>query len=182
MLLIALFTSTLHVLSLNAPDWTVGDVLADPPALILPCATLALGYIALVSRYLRAAMIHELGEDYATAARARGASSNRVLWHHVLRNALLPTIAPLGARLPQIFGAQLVVEVLFAYPGIGATMWNAAVGRDYYTMLGAMLISGVLTIVGSLVADLLCAVADPRLRAAAQLGSTQRRRAPRHPG
>ncbi|HXC77361.1 MAG TPA: ABC transporter permease subunit [Candidatus Acidoferrum sp.] len=69
-----------------------------------------------------------------------------------------------GTRLPQIFGAQLIVEVLFGYPGLGMTLWNAAMNRDFYTMLGAILIGGVLTVVGSLVTDLVYACVDPRIR------------------
>jgi peptide/nickel transport system permease protein len=69
-----------------------------------------------------------------------------------------------GTRLPQIFGAQLIVEVLFSYPGLGSTLWSAALNRDFYTMLGAILIGGVLTVLGSLVTDLVYAAVDPRIR------------------
>jgi peptide/nickel transport system permease protein len=163
-LLILVLATDLHWLDLNAPDWNTGDVLADPAALILPMLTLATGTAALFSRYLRTSTMEELTKDYITTARAKGASRSRVSLRHALPNASLPIITLLGTRLPQIFGAQLVVEVLFAYPGLGTTLWSAAINRDYYTMLGAMLIGGVLTVLGSLITDLVYAAVDPRIR------------------
>jgi peptide/nickel transport system permease protein len=163
-LLILVLSSDWHWLDLNTPDWTTGDVLADPAALILPTLTLSIGTVALFSRYLRASTVEELAKDYITTARAKGASRSRVSLRHAMPNASLPIITLLGTRLPQIFGAQLVVEVLFGYPGLGMTLWNAAMNRDFYTMLGAILIGGVLTVVGSLITDLLYACVDPRIR------------------
>jgi peptide/nickel transport system permease protein len=163
-LLILALAGDLHWLDLNAPDWTTGQVLADPAALILPGLTLAIGTVALFSRYLRASTLEELNKDYITTARAKGASRSRVSLRHALPNASLPIITLLGSRLPQIFGAQLVVEVLFSYPGLGATLWGAAINRDFYTMLGAILIGGVLTVLGSLITDLVYAAVDPRIR------------------
>jgi peptide/nickel transport system permease protein len=162
--LILLLGLDLHWLSLNTPDWTTGDVLADPAALVLPILTLSTGTVALFSRYLRASTMEELTKDYITTARAKGASHSRVSLRHALPNASLPIITLLGTRLPQIFGAQLVVEVLFGYPGLGTTLWNAALHSDFYTMLGAILIGGVLTVLGSLITDLLYAAVDPRIR------------------
>jgi peptide/nickel transport system permease protein len=163
-LLILLFATDLKWINLNAPQWNNGDVLAAPTALILPVLTLAAGTVALFSRYLRASTMEELSKEYITTARAKGASRSRVNLRHALPNASLPIITLLGTRLPQIFGAQLVVEVLFAYPGLGTALWNAALNRDFYTMLGAILIGGVLTTLGSLIADLGYAAVDPRIR------------------
>jgi peptide/nickel transport system permease protein len=163
-LLILALATDLNWFTLNAPDWSTGDVLADPGALILPVLTLSTGTVALFSRYLRAATMEELVKEYITTARAKGASRTRVSMRHALPNASLPIITLLGTRLPQIFGAQLVVEVLFSYPGLGATLWSAALHSDFYTMLGAILIGGVLTTLGSLVTDLVYAAVDPRIR------------------
>lgn len=163
-LLIMVLATDLKWLDLNAPDWTTGDVLADPAALILPVLTLATGTVALFSRYLRASTMEELTKDYITTARAKGASRSRVSLRHALPNASLPIITLLGTRLPQIFGAQLVVEVLFSYPGLGNALWFAALNNDFYTMLGAILVGGVLTVLGSLITDLVYAVVDPRIR------------------
>ena len=162
--LILVLATDLNWVNLNTPDWTTGDVLADPPALILPALTLSTGTVALFSRYLRASTIEELTKDYITTARAKGASRSRVSLRHALPNASLPVITLLGTRLPQIFGAQLVVEVLFGYPGLGTTLWSAASHNDFYTMLGAILIGGVLTTLGSLIVDLVYAAVDPRIR------------------
>jgi peptide/nickel transport system permease protein len=163
-LLIGWLASALHWIDLNTPDWNSGDVLGDPAGLVLPGLTLSLGTFALFSRYLRSSTSEELAKDYITTARAKGASRSRVSLRHALPNASLPIITLLGTRLPQIFGAQLVVEVLFGYPGIGATLWGAALDRDFYTMLGAILIAGVFSVVASLVADLAYAAVDPRIR------------------
>jgi peptide/nickel transport system permease protein len=163
-LLIVGLSSDLHLLNLNSPDWNNGDVLADPAALILPVLTLSIGTIALFSRYLRTSTMEELTKDYIATARAKGAGRARVSLRHAMPNAALPFITLLGTRLPQIFGVQLVVEYLFSYPGIGVTLWNAAIFRDFYTMLGAILIAGVLAVLGSLIADVLYAAVDPRIR------------------
>ncbi len=163
-LLILLLSSDLHLVGLNTPSWNTGNVLADPAGLILPMLTLSLGTVALFSRYLRSSTMEELTKDYIVTARSKGASRARVSMRHALPNAALPIITLLGTRLPQIFGVQLVVEVLFSYPGIGLALWDAAVYRDFYTMLGAILIGGVLTVIGSLVTDLLYAAVDPRIR------------------
>lgn len=171
-LLILFLSSDLQLIALNTPSWNTGNVLADPAGLVLPVLTLSLGTIALFSRYLRSSTMEELTKDYIVTARSKGASRTRVSLRHALPNSALPIITLLGARLPQIFGVQLVVEVLFSYPGIGLALWNAAVYRDFYTMLGAILISGVLTVIGSLVSDLLYAVVDPRIR---YVGSAQLR-------
>ena len=163
-LLILVLSSDLHWINLNAPDWTTGDVLADPAALILPTLTLAVGTVALLSIPPRV----DCGRT-GEGLHHHGASQGRIAiaspgLRHALPNASLPIITLLGTRLPQIFGAQLVVEVLFGYPGYGMTLWNAAMNRDFYTMLGAILIGGVLTVVGSLITDPVYACVDPRIR------------------
>jgi peptide/nickel transport system permease protein len=163
-LLILFLSSDLRLVVLNTPSWNTGNVLADPAGLILPVLTLSIGTIALFSRYLRSSTMEELTKDYIVTARSKGASRARVSMRHALPNAALPIITLLGSRLSQIFGVQLVVEVVFSYPGIGLTLWSAAVLRDFYTMLGAILIGGVLTVLGSLVSDLLYAAVDPRIR------------------
>ncbi len=162
--LILVLATDLNWINLNTPNWNTGDVLADPAGLILPTLTLSTATAALFSRYLRAATTEELVKEYITTARAKGASRTRVSMRHALPNASLPIITLLGTRLPQIFGAQLVVEVLFSYPGLGTALWSAAQHNDFYTMLGAILIGGVLTTLGSLITDLVYAAVDPRIR------------------
>jgi peptide/nickel transport system permease protein len=162
--LILILATDLNWININTLSWNTGDVLADPAGLILPTLTLATGTVALFSRYLRASTMEELTKEYITTARAKGASRTRVSLRHALPNAALPIITLLGGRLPQIFGAQLVVEVLFGYPGLGTALWSAAHAEDLYTMLGVLLIAGVLTVFGSLIADLVYAAVDPRIR------------------
>ena len=164
--LTVIFTSDLHVLSANTPEWITGDVLGDPMGLILPVLTLALGHVALYGRYLRASILDNLSLDYVTAARSRGVSERDIIVRHVLRNSLLPIVTLLGTSLPAMFGLDAIVEYLFQYPGIGLALFQAAYGRDFYTMLGVVLIAGVIATLSSLIADIAYGVLDPRIRRA----------------
>jgi len=132
--------------------------------LILPASTLAIVSIAGWSRYIRGSMAEQLGEDYARTARAKGLGMRAVLFHHVLRNALIPFITLLGATVPALFGGAIITEQIFAYPGMGQLFWQSAVDRDYATLLGMTVITGVLVVLGNLLADILYAVVDPRVR------------------
>lgn len=132
--------------------------------LILPASTLAIVSIAGWSRYIRGSMAEQLGEDYARTARAKGLGMRAVLFHHVLRNALIPFITLLGATVPALFGGAVITEQIFAYPGMGQLFWQSAVDRDYATLLGMTVITGVLVVLGNLLADILYAVVDPRVR------------------
>jgi peptide/nickel transport system permease protein len=109
-------------------------------------------------------MIDALVQDYVRTARAKGASMRRVMLRHVLPNSLLSTITLLGLSLPYIFSGALIVEALFNYPGMGLLFWNAAESRDYPVVLGVALVVALATVAGNLLADLLYAIADPRIR------------------
>jgi peptide/nickel transport system permease protein len=102
--------------------------------------------------------------DFVRAARARGIAGRRVLLRHVLRNALLPVITLLGLALPALFSGTVFVEVIFAWPGMGRELVAAVAARDYPVVLAATAVFGALVIIGNLLADLLYAAADPRLR------------------
>jgi peptide/nickel transport system permease protein len=164
LLLIYVFAVELGWLPSQAPSGSLGDILSDPAGLVLPVATLSLIMIALFSRYVRSAALDNLVEDYVTTARAKGASERRILFGHVLRNALLPVITILGYSLPIIISGALIVEVLFNFPGMGLLLWDAATTRDYPTLLGCALVVGIFTVLGNLVADILYAAVDPRIR------------------
>jgi peptide/nickel transport system permease protein len=164
LILTYVFAVELDVLPSQAPSGSIGDVLADPAGLVLPVASLALIMIALFSRYVRSAAIDNLVQEYVTTARAKGASERRILFGHVLRNALLPVITILGYSLPLIISSALIVEVLFNFPGMGLLLWNAATTRDYPVLLGCALVVGVFTVLGNLLADILYAAVDPRIR------------------
>ncbi|MEE4420122.1 ABC transporter permease [Streptomyces bugieae] len=165
LVLVLVFSQQLPLLPAEAPQAdTVGGILAEPAGLVLPVVTTALGIVAAFSRYLRSAVLDNLGEDYVRTARAKGQSGTRVLVRHVLRNALLPLVTLLGLYLPTLFSGTLVVESMFNYPGMGLLFWNAAQGSDFPVLLGVTLVVGVATVLGSLLADVAYAVLDPRIR------------------
>jgi peptide/nickel transport system permease protein len=165
LLLIILLAVDVHLLPAQAPQATsLGQLLADSRALILPVVTLALGGISLFSRYMRSSVIDNLLQDYVRTAESKGLGRARILVQHVLRNALLPVVTLIGLFLPVLLSGAVVVETVFNYPGMGLLFWNAATTRDYPTELGITMLVGVLTVAGSLLADVLYAVLDPRVR------------------
>jgi len=165
LVLIELFAVRLGWFPPEAPQGsTIGQVLSDPAGLVLPVGTLALVTIAQFSRYMRSSMLEQLSQDYVRTARARGVPEWRVVTHHALRNALVPVVTLLGLSLPWILGGALVVESVFNFPGTGLLFWNAAQNQDYPIMLGLTVVAAVGTVVGSLLADLMYAALDPRVR------------------
>ena len=137
---------------------------ADVRVLALPVLTLALGSVAYFSRYVRSSVIDNLGEDYVRTARAKGVSRSRILVRHVLRNSLLPFVSAVGLSLPTLVSGTLLVEVLFAYPGMALLFWDAQQNRTYPLLLGIMLIVTAFVVIGNLLADLAYAALDPRIR------------------
>jgi peptide/nickel transport system permease protein len=164
-LLILAFAVNNHLFSPEGPQGsTVGDLLNQPRALVLPVATLAIVTIALWSRYMRSSAVDNLVQDYIRTARAKGASEPRVLFGHLLRNALLPIITLIGLSLPVVLSGEVVTESVFNYPGMGLLFWTAATTHDYPLLMGVTIVVGAATVIGSLLADLLYAVVDPRVR------------------
>ena len=137
---------------------------ADVRVLALPVLTLALGSVAYFSRYVRSSVIDNLEEDYVRTARAKGVSRSRILVRHVLRNSLLPFVSAVGLSLPALVSGTLLVEVLFAYPGMALLFWDAQQNRTYPLLLGIMLIVTAFVVIGNLLADLAYAALDPRIR------------------
>jgi peptide/nickel transport system permease protein len=164
LMLILLLAEKIRIFPPIAPQGNVGEILAHPQGLVLPVATLALGSVASFSRYLRSSLLDNLAEDYVRTARAKGASRRGILYVHVFRNALAPIITLLGLSLPGILSGALITETVFNYPGIGLLFWNSALSQDYSVMLGITIIVAIATVAGSLLADLLYAVVDPRVR------------------
>ncbi|MHB1638383.1 MAG: ABC transporter permease [Candidatus Dormibacteria bacterium] len=165
MLLIVLLAVNARLLPAEAPQGVnVGEVLAHPAGLVLPVMTLAIVITAGFSRFTRSSAVENLAQDYVRTARAKGVSGFRILLWHVLPNSLLPVITLIGLSLPAILSGSVIVETVFNYPGMGLLFWNAAVSRDYPVLLGVTLVLGVATVLGSLLADILYAVADPRVR------------------
>lgn len=136
----------------------------DVHVLVLPILTLSLGNIAYFSRYVRSSVIDNLGEEYVRTARAKGVSGARILVRHVLRNSLLPFVSVVGISLPTIVSGALIVEVLFAYPGMGYLFWDAQQHRTFPLLLGIVLFVSAAVVIGNLLADLAYAVLDPRIR------------------
>jgi peptide/nickel transport system permease protein len=139
-------------------------IFQDPRAFVLPVLTLSAITIASFSRYMRSSMMDAMAEDYVRTARAKGASSRRVLYGHALRNALIPILTLIGLSLPAIVSGALITEDVFNYPGMGLLTVTAADNGDVATILGTTLVVTTATVLGSLLADILYAVADPRIR------------------
>lgn len=165
MLLILAFAISLHVFPAEAPQGSsVGAVVSDPRALVLPVVTLAFVNFAQFSRFMRSSAIENMVQDYIRTARAKGISNARVVLRHLLPNSVTPIITLIGLTLPIVLSGAIVIEALFNYPGMGYLLWTAALRQDYPLMMGFTIVVGVATVVGSLLADLLYAAVDPRVR------------------
>jgi len=140
------------------------DAFTQPVQLILPVFTLVFGQVAGYSRYMRSAILDQITQDYVRTAIAKGANRRRVLYRHVLRNAMIPMVTLMGLSLPGLVGGALLVEYVFNIHGIGLLTTNAALQNDYGITLATTLLVAVMTVVGSLVADISYAALDPRVR------------------
>ncbi|MDP9178361.1 MAG: ABC transporter permease [Gemmatimonadota bacterium] len=131
---------------------------------VLPAATLTLLFSAVVARYQRAALLDVLPAEYVRTARAKGVPERSIVRRHALRNALLPVITLFGLAFPALLTGAVFVEKVFAWPGMGLVIVNSIESRDYPLLMASVIIGSVLVAVGSLLADLLYRVADPRIR------------------
>ena len=132
--------------------------------LVLPTLTLTALTAAGIARYQRSALLDVVSEDFVRTARAKGASERRVMTRHALRNAVLPVITLLGLSFPALLGGTVFVEKVYSWPGMGLVAVNALSTRDYPLVIGCAVVGAVMVSVGSMVADILYALADPRLR------------------
>ena len=132
--------------------------------LVLPAMTLGLVGAAGTARFQRAAMLAVASQDYIRTARAKGVPERRVVLHHQLRNALLSFITRFGLALPFLLTGAVLIETIFAWPGMGRLAFEAILTRDYSLVTATALIASTIVVAGNLVADLLLGVADPRLR------------------
>ncbi|MFH1583926.1 MAG: ABC transporter permease [Actinomycetota bacterium] len=132
--------------------------------LILPVSVLTFYQIAPVVRYVRSSMLEVIREDYVRTARAKGISERDVIYKHALRNALIPIVTIFGLSIPFIFNGAFITETIFAWPGMGRLAVGAVFQRDYPILMGTTLITAILVLLGNLIADILYAVVDPRIR------------------
>jgi peptide/nickel transport system permease protein len=131
---------------------------------VLPGTILALGGIAVQSRYIRATVLEAMREDYIRTARAKGLPEEAVFYKHALRNAVRPLITGIGSLLPALIGGSIIIETVFSYPGMGRLGYEAVLERDYPTLVAVNFIAAALILLGNLLADVLYAVVDPRVR------------------
>jgi peptide/nickel transport system permease protein len=143
--------------------------LSDLRHLILPVACLTYGSLAFIALQMRSAMAEALSQDFVRAARAKGLSENVVIWKHAFRNALFPLITLLGSLLPGMIAGAVVIESIFNLPGMGKLTLESIFSQDWPVVYAVLLLSALLTIGGLLLADILYALADPRVR----LGETK---------
>ena len=138
----------------------VGDIARH---LVLPAITLTLFYLALYTRLMRASVLDQYAMDYVVTARAKGLSERQIAWRHVLRNAMLPVLTMAGVQVGALLGGAVVVETVFAWPGLGFLAYESLFARDINLLLGIFFISGCLVVVVNLAVDLLYSLLDPRI-------------------
>jgi peptide/nickel transport system permease protein len=145
-------------------DYTGWAAVADTAQyLVLPALTLGLFYMAVYARLTRASMLEVASQDFVRTARAKGVPEGRILRRHILRNALLPVMTYAGIQAGQLIGGSILVETVFAWPGIGRLAFDALLARDYQLLLGVFLCTSVLTVVFNLATDVVYAWVDPRV-------------------
>jgi peptide/nickel transport system permease protein len=171
LLLMQLFAVKLGILPLfgmtsdDYLDLSTGQKLLDHARhLILPVITLSYAQVAIFARFSKSALTEVIRQDYITTARAKGVAPQRVLWRHAFRNALLPLITLLGLTIPYLISGSVIVEQIFQWDGIGRLYFDSILSRDYPTVLGLTVATALVTLLASLLADILYAAADPRVR------------------
>ncbi len=132
--------------------------------LILPITVITVGSVAGMSRFMRASMLEVLRQDYILTARAKGLPTRLVIFRHALRNALLPVITLLGLSVPGLIGGSVIIETIFALPGLGQLFYTAVMARDYPLIMGNLVLGAILTLAGNIAADIGYGLADPRIR------------------
>lgn len=164
--LIYIFSLRFQVLPTSGMN-TVGEAatLSDSIRhLILPAFALGLAYAAPLIRYSRSSMLETIQQDYVVVARAKGLKETVVILRHALRNALIPLVTVIALGLPALLGGTVIIEQVFAWPGMGTLAISSVFARDYPVIMGVTLIGSVMVIVSNLLADIVYAIVDPRIR------------------
>jgi ABC-type dipeptide/oligopeptide/nickel transport system permease component len=141
-----------------------GSLVGSIKALIMPAFTLAVGMMGLVTRIMRSSMLEVLGQDYMRTARAKGLAQRAVLARHGLRNSLIPVVTIVGIQFAALLGGTIIVETIFAWPGIGRLAVNAIWRRDYPVIMGTVLVFSTTFVIVNLLVDVLYTLIDPRIR------------------
>ena len=165
LLFIILFSVTLGILPAGgmAPVGGDGGLGERLPYLVMPVATLTLVSIGGYTRFVRAAVLEQLRQDYIRTARAKGVSERGVVWRHALRNAMIPVVTIVALGFGNLFSGALVTETMFAYLGMGKLIYDSILGNDYNIALVGLLLATLMTLAGNLLADLGYAALDPRI-------------------
>ncbi len=151
--------------SLDSESWGFFARLADYLRHIVLIVFIgAFGSLAGYSRYMRSSMLEVIGQDYIRTARAKGLKERDIIFRHGLRNALMPIITIMGLSVPSIIGGSVILESIFAIPGMGQLFWQAVIARDYPLIMGDLVFVSFLTLLGNMLADVAYALADPRVR------------------
>ena len=168
------FVTAAVLMSIFCVHWKLGHVFANPPVgtsvfgqlpyLITPALAMVIAYFGYIARMSRAGVIQGLQSDYARTASMKGLSSGQVMRRHILRNALAPTITVISVQVGYLFGGIIGVEKVFNYAGLGSTMLSAVVSKDVPVLQGAVLLVGIVYMVSTLLADVLIAFLNPRVR------------------
>lgn len=142
-----------------------GKILDLARHLVLPITVITVGSVAGMSRFMRSSMLEVLRQDFILTAKAKGLPARVIIFRHALRNALLPVITLLGLSVPGLIGGSVIIETVFALPGLGQLFYTAVMARDYPLIMGNLVLGAVLTLLGNVLADIGYGLADPRIRA-----------------
>lgn len=172
MIWLGIYWPVLPVSGLTSMDYAsfspLGKALDIARHMVLPIFIYTFGSLAGMSRFMRSSMLEVLRQDYILTARAKGLSTRVVVFKHALRNALLPAITILGLSIPGLIGGSVIIESIFALPGLGQLFYQGVMSRDYPLIMGNLVLGAVLTLAGNLLADAAYGLADPRIRAKAR--------------
>jgi peptide/nickel transport system permease protein len=155
--------SGLHSLNYESLD-TWGKIKDSLSHLFLPVVIPSITGLAGITLFVKNGMLDVLHQDYITTARAKGLAENKIIYKHALRNALLPLITIVGLSIPGLIGGSVIAETIFAIPGMGKLFYDAVLMRDFPVVMGILTIGSALTLMGNLIADVMYAWADPRVR------------------
>ena len=169
MILILIFSVNLNWLPMGGmrditQRQTGFNLMNSLPYMIMPVTVFSLSIVSSISRYTRTQILEVLEQDYVRTARAKGLSGGKVLWVHVMRNALIPIATLIGPSIGFLLSGAVIIEQVFSWPGLGRLAIEAVSQRDYPVIMGTVVISGVMYLIGLIISDILYGLIDPRIR------------------